>query len=248
MSDFTGKTALITGASRGIGRAIAIELAAGGATVIINYNSNTDAANAVLEEITANGGTAHIHQADVSDADAVTAMFKIIKKEHGGLDILVNNAGITRDNVIMRLKPADFDDVLNTNLRSAWLCSKAASRLMMKARYGRIINVSSVSGIAGQAGQSNYAASKAGLIGLTKSLARELADRNVTVNAIAPGYIDTDMTADLADDMKAQILDFIPMKRQGTPEEVAKATAFLAGDDAGYITGQVLVVDGGMVM
>ena len=248
MADFTGKTALVTGASRGIGRAIALELAANGATVIINYNSSEEAANAVLETIKENGGTAHLYQADVSDADAVDAMFKTLRKEHDGIDILVNNAGITRDNVIMRLKPGDFDDVVNTNLRSAWLCAKAASRLMMKARYGRIINISSVSGIAGQAGQSNYAASKAGLIGMTKALARELADRNVTVNAVAPGYIDTDMTKDLADDLKEQIVDFIPMKRQGTPEEVAKAVAFIASDDAGYITGQVLVVDGGMVM
>lgn len=248
MSDFTGKTALVTGASRGIGRAIALELAAGGATVIINYRSNTDAAEAVQQAITDAGGTAHLYQADVSDSDAVDAMFKTLKKDYGGVDILVNNAGITRDNVIMRLKPDDFDAVLNTNLRSAWLCSKAASRLMMKARYGRIINISSVSGIVGQAGQSNYAASKAGLIGLTKALARELADRNVTINAVAPGYIETDMTANLGDDLKQQIINFIPMKRQGTPEEVAKAVAFLAGDEAAYITGQVLVVDGGMAM
>jgi 3-oxoacyl-[acyl-carrier protein] reductase len=248
MSDFKDKVAVVTGASRGIGRAIALELGSRGAIVVVNYNKNADAANEVVAAVKAAGGGGMAVQADVSDAEQVEALFKAVTGEYKGIDILVNNAGTTKDNLIMMLKPDDFDTVINTNLRSAWLCSKAASRQMMKKRYGRIINITSVVGIAGNGGQTNYAASKAGMIGLTKALAKEIASRNVTVNAIAPGFIDTDMTSELSDDIMKKAIDAIPLGRQGKAEEVAKAVAFLASDDAGYITGQVLVVDGGMVM
>jgi 3-oxoacyl-[acyl-carrier protein] reductase len=248
MSDFAEKIVLVTGASRGIGRAIALEFGSRGAIVVINYNSSAGPANEVLEQIKAAGGDGMVYQADVSDADAVDEMIKTVTKEYGKLDVLVNNAGTTRDNVIMMLKPEDFDTVINTNLRSAWLCSKAASRAMMRKRSGRIINITSVVGIAGNGGQTNYSASKAGMIGLTKSLAKEIATRNITVNAVAPGFIATDMTAELSEDIQATALSHIPLGRMGKPEEVAKAVAFLASDDAAYITGQVIVVDGGMVM
>ena len=248
MSSFEGKIVLVTGGSRGIGRAIALSFGKQGATVIVNYNSSADAANAVVEEIKSAGGDGMAIQADVSDADQVDAMMKEVIGAYSKLDVVVNNAGTTRDNVIMMLKPEDFDTVINTNLRSAWLVSKAASRQMMRKRTGKIINITSVVGISGNGGQTNYAASKAGMIGLTKSLAKELATRNVTVNAVAPGFIGTDMTSDLADDVKETALSHIPLGRMGDPEDVAKAVAFLASDDAAYITGQVLVVDGGMVM
>jgi 3-oxoacyl-[acyl-carrier protein] reductase len=248
MSDFKDKIVLVTGGSRGIGRAIALEFGRRGATVVINFRSSEAEANDVLEQVKAAGGNGQIYQADVSDADAVDEMIKAVTKDYGQLDVLVNNAGVTRDNVIMMLKPEDFDVVVNTNLRSAWLCSKAASRQMMRKRTGRIINITSVVGIAGNGGQTNYAASKAGLIGLTKSLAKEIASRNITVNAVAPGFIATDMTAELSADVKETALSHIPLGRMGEPEEVAKAVVFLASDDAAYITGQVLVVDGGMVM
>jgi len=248
MSDLKEKVAVVTGGSRGIGRAIALELGRRGAAVIVNYNSNAEAANEVLEQIKAAGGDGMVYQADVSDDEQVTDLFKTITGEYGKIDILVNNAGTTRDNVIMLLKPEDFDTVINTNLRSAWLCSKVASRAMMRKRTGRIINITSVVGISGNGGQTNYAASKAGMIGLTKSLAKEIAARNITVNAVAPGFIDTDMTAALSDEVKEIALSHIPLGRMGDPEDVAKAVAFLASDDAAYITGQVLIVDGGMVM
>jgi 3-oxoacyl-[acyl-carrier protein] reductase len=248
MSDFTGKIALVTGGSRGIGRAIALELGSRGATVVVNFRSSEAEANEVLEQIKASGGDGMVYKADVSDAEAVEEMIKVVTKEYGQLDVLVNNAGVTRDNVIMMLKPEDFDIVIDTNLRSAWLTCKAASRQMMRKRSGRIINITSVVGIAGNGGQTNYSASKAGLIGLTKSLAKELATRGVTVNAVAPGFIGTDMTAELDDAMKETAISHIPLGRMGQPEDVAKAVAFLASDDAGYITGQVLIVDGGMVM
>jgi 3-oxoacyl-[acyl-carrier protein] reductase len=248
MSDFKDKIVLVTGGSRGIGRAIALEMGKRGATVVVNFRSSEAEANTVLEEIKASGGNGMIYKADVADADAVDEMLKTVIKEYGQLDVLVNNAGVTRDNVIMMLKPEDFDVVIDTNLRSAWLCCRAASRQMMRKRTGRIINITSVVGIAGNGGQTNYSASKAGLIGLTKSLAKELASRNVTVNAVAPGFIATDMTAELDPAMKETALSHIPLGRMGAPEDVAKAVAFLASDDAAYITGQVLIVDGGMLM
>lgn len=248
MADFSGKIVLVTGASRGIGRAIALEFGTNGATVVVNYNSSEGPAQEVLALIKEAGGDGMIYQADVSDDEQVAAMVKTVTKEYGQLDILVNNAGTTRDNVIMMLKPDDFDTVINTNLRSAWLCSKAASRTMMRKRTGRIINITSVVGISGNGGQTNYSASKAGMIGLTKSLAKEIASRGVTVNAVAPGFIGTDMTSDLADDVKETAISHIPLGRMGEPADIAKAVAFLASDDAKYITGQVLVVDGGMVM
>ncbi len=248
MTDFRERVAIVTGGSRGIGRAIALELGKRGATVIVNYNRSADAAEEVVAAIKAEGGDGAAVQADVADADAAEALIKQAKDTYDRVDILVNNAGTTRDNLIARMKVDDFDAVLNTNLRSAWVMSKAASRLMMRARYGRIINITSVSGIAGQAGQTNYSASKAGLIGLTKSLAREVASRGVTVNAVAPGFIATDMTADLPENLTEQLNQQIPLGRWGEPGEVAHAVAFLASEHAGYITGAVLSVDGGLVM
>ena len=248
MSDLTGKIALVTGGSRGIGRAICLELASRGATVVVNFNSNGDAAREVVTEIEAIGGTAQTWQADVSNEEQVKAMFKSITDNHGTIDILVNNAGMTRDNVIMLMNPDDFDAVINTNLRSTWLCCKTAVRTMMRKRTGAIVNITSVVGIAGNGGQTNYAASKAGIIGLTKSLAKEVAVRGINVNAVAPGFVGTDMTSDLSDDIKAKAVEAIPLGRMGSPEDIAKAVAFLASPDASYITGQTLVVDGGMVM
>lgn len=248
MTQFTDRVAVVTGGSRGIGRAIALALGTAGATIIVNYNRSADAANEVVEAIHAAGGKGDAVQADVSDPDAAAELVKYAKDTYGKLDILVNNAGTTRDNLIARMSVEDFDTVLNTNLRSAWVMSKAASRIMMRARYGRIINITSVSGIAGQAGQTNYSASKAGLIGLTKSLAREVAPRGVTVNAVAPGFIATDMTSDLPEDITTKLNEQIPLGRWGTPEEIAHAVTFLASEQAGYITGTVLSVDGGLVM
>ncbi len=248
MSQLEGKTALVTGGSRGIGRAICLELAAKGATVLVNYHQNADAADDVVRTIADQGGEATALQADVSNDSEVTDLFKQAIADQGTIDILVNNAGMTRDNVIMLMKPDDFDAVLATNLRSCWLCCKAASRTMMRKRSGSIVNITSVVGIAGNGGQTNYAASKAGIIGLTKSLAKELAVRGVRVNAVAPGFVETDMTADLSDDLKGAALVAIPLGRMGDPQDIAKAVAFLASSDASYITGQTLVVDGGMVM
>lgn len=242
------RVAIVTGASRGIGRAIAIDLAARGASVVVNYNASSAAANEVVEAITAAGGTATAVQANVGDAAQVEALFKAAVDAYGKVDILVNNAGTTRDNLIIRMKPEDFDAVIETNLRSAWLCCKAAIGVMMRKRYGRIINVSSVSGVVGQAGQTNYSASKAGMIGLTKSLAREYANRGITVNAVAPGFVLTDLTKDLPEDLVKQLNAVIPIGRWGTVEEVAKAVAFFATKESAYITGQVLNVDGGMAM
>lgn len=248
MSQLADKIAVVTGGSRGIGRGIALELAKRGATVVINYNSNADAATAVVEQIIAGGGQAMAFQADVSSEEGANNLIKAATDTYGKLDILVNNAGTTRDNIIMLMKTEDFDTVIQTNLRSTWLCSKAAVRNMMRKRYGRIINISSISGIAGNGGQTNYSASKAGIIGLTKSLAREVASRNITVNAVAPGFVLTDLTKDLPDEITNKLNENIPLGRWGEIPDVAYATAFLASDEAAYITGHVLVVDGGMAM
>ena len=247
-SDLIDKIALVTGGGRGIGRAICLELAARGATVIVNYNRSAAAAAEVVALIESAGGSGRPMQTDVSNAEQVAAMFKAITADYGKIDILVNNAGMTRDNVIMMMKPDDFDIVIETNLRSCWLCCKTAARSMMRKRSGSIINITSVVGIAGNGGQTNYAASKAGVIGLTKSLAKEVAVRGIRVNAVAPGFIETDMTADLADDLRKKAVEAIPLGRMGAPQDIAKAVAFLASDEAAYITGQTLVVDGGMVM
>jgi 3-oxoacyl-[acyl-carrier protein] reductase len=243
-----GKVAIVTGGSRGIGRATALLLAARGAKVVINYNKSPDEANSAIEEIKARGGTALAVQADVSVAAEAQRLVDEAVKQFGRLDILVNNAGITRDTLIMRMSEADWDAVLDTNLKGAYLCAKAAMRPMLKAKGGRIINLSSVSGQAGSGGQANYSAAKAGLIGFTKALAREVGSRSITVNAVAPGFIETDMTNVLADEFKQKALSQIPLERFGKAEEVAEAIAFLASDAAAYITGQVLAVDGGMVM
>ncbi|MCY3797434.1 MAG: 3-oxoacyl-[acyl-carrier-protein] reductase [Chloroflexi bacterium] len=248
MSNLEGKIALVTGGGRGIGRAICQELAARGATIIVNYRRSGAAAAEVVAQIEKAGGAARCAQADVSDADQVTAMFKAIVSDFGTIDILVNNAGMTRDNIIMMMKPDDFDAVIETNLRSCWLCCKTAARTMMRKRSGSIINITSVVGIAGNGGQTNYAASKAGIIGLTKSLAKEVAVRGIRVNAVAPGFVETDMTADLADEIREKAIEAIPLGRMGAAQDIAKAVAFLASDEAAYITGQTLVVDGGMVM
>ncbi len=248
MTQLSERIAIVTGASRGIGRGIALELAKRGATVIVNYQSNADAANEVVALITAAGGKAQAVQADVGQEDDVNRLVKSTIEAFGKVDILVNNAGTTRDNLIIRMDAADFDTVIQTNLRSTWLCSKAVVRDMMRKRYGRIINVTSVSGIMGNGGQTNYSASKAGMIGLTKALAREVASRGITVNAVAPGFVATDLTANLPEDIAKRINENIPLGRWATVEDVALATAFLASNDASYITGHTLNVDGGLAM
>ena len=239
-----GKVALVTGASRGIGRAIALKLAAEGAKVAINYAGNTAKAEEVKAEIEKNGGEAILVQADVADSAAVEAMVNATVEAFGQIDILVNNAGITRDGLMMRMKDEDFDAVINTNLKGVFYCTKLVSKLMMKKRSGRIINMASVVGLMGNAGQTNYAAAKAGVIGFSKSAAKELAARGITVNMVAPGFIDTDMTAAMTDKAKEMTLTGIPLNRMGTPEDVANAVAFLVSDNASYITGQVIRVDG----
>lgn len=242
------KVAIVTGASRGIGREVALKLAALGATVIINYNGSEEKAEEVKKQIEDKGGKAEIYQCNVSDFDACKEFIDYVIKKYNSIDILINNAGITRDGLLMRMSEKDFDDVINTNLKGTFNCIRFASRQMMKQRSGRIINISSVVGISGNAGQTNYAASKAGIIGLTKAVAKEVASRHITVNAVAPGFIQTDMTDILSENTKKQIASMIPIGTFGSPKDVANATAFLASDEAGYITGQVLHVDGGMVM
>ena len=246
--NFAGKTAVVTGGSRGLGRAVCLELAKGGANVVLCYAGNEAAAGETVAACEALGAKALAVRCDVAKADEVKALMDAAVQAFGRIDILVNNAGITRDGLLMMMKEDDFDAVINANLKGAFLCMKAVSRLMMKQRWGRIVNLSSVVGLRGNAGQVNYAASKAGVIGMTKSLAKELASRGVTVNAVAPGFIDTDMTAAMPEAAKTATLATIPMGRLGAPEDVARAVAFLASDEAAYITGQVLAVDGGMAM
>lgn len=243
-----GRVAVVTGGSRGIGRAIALELAHRGAAVIVNYHSSPQAAEEVCRAITEQGGKSRAFQADVSDFMQAQGLIKAALDDFGGLDILVNNAGITRDTLIMMMSEEDWDLVQDTNLKSTFNCSKAAVRHMMRKRYGRIINITSVSGQMGNAGQTNYSASKAGQIGFTKALAREVATRNITVNAVAAGYIDTEIWAGVPEEMRQAAMGLIPLGRKGLPEEVAYLTAFLASDQAAYITGQAIGIDGGMAM
>lgn len=242
------KVAVVTGASRGIGRAIACELAKRGIYVVINYAGSKEKAEEVKAEIEADGGEAETVQCNVADFEACQTFLKDVAKKHGHIDILVNNAGITKDGLLMGMSEKDFAKVLDTNLKGTFNCIRHVSRQMLKQKSGRIINMASVVGICGNAGQANYAASKAGVIGLTKSAAKELASRHITVNAIAPGFIQTDMTAVLSDKVKEETAKMIPMGSFGEPEDIAKAVAFLASEDARYITGQVLCVDGGMAM
>lgn len=240
------RVALVTGASRGIGKEIALTLASYGATVIINYNGSEGRATEVLEEIKANGGTGIVYQADVSDFNQVKQMMDDIKKQFGSIHILVNNAGITKDNLILRMSEDEFNDVIDINLKGVFNCLRNISPIMLKQRYGRIINISSIVGIHGNPGQVNYSAAKAGVIGMTKSLAKELGSRGITVNAVAPGYIDTDMTKVLKEDLKEKLKQEIPLKRLGEAKDVAALVAFLASDKSAYITGQTIQVDGGL--
>lgn len=242
----TGKIALVTGAGRGIGREIALVLAANGATVIVNYNGSKESAEAVVAEIVQKGGSAEAIQCNVSDFAASEAFVKQVLDKYKKVDILVNNAGVTRDNLIMRMTEEDYDTVLDTNLKGAFHMIRHLSRSFIKQRGGKIINISSVSGVLGNAGQANYSASKAGLIGLTKSVAREFASRGVNVNAVAPGFIDTDMTKNMTEDAKKTLSSMIPMGKMGSTKNVADLVLFLAGDGSDYITGQVICVDGGM--
>ena len=246
MSELEGRVSLVTGASRGIGKAIALKLASLGSKVAVNYREREAEANSVIEAIASQGGGEAIAiKADVADTEAVKAMVEQVTDRWGSIDILVNNAGITRDTLVLRMGDKDWDEVIDTNLRGAYLCTKFALRSMIRQRRGRIINISSIAGVMGNPGQSNYAASKGGLIAFTKSVAREIGSRNITVNAVAPGFIATDMTDKLPSERKESVLAIIPLQRFGEPEDVAELVAFLASEKAGYITGQVICIDGG---
>ncbi len=248
MSRFDGKVAIVTGASRGIGREIAIQLAKEGAKVAVNYSGSKDKAEEVVKLITELGSEAFAIQADVSKVDSVKEMVDQTMDRFGSIDMLVNNAGITKDNLLMRMKEDEWDDVININLKGVFLCTKGVTRQMMRQRLGKIVNVASIVGVSGNAGQANYVAAKAGVIGFTKTAAKELASRNITVNAVAPGFITTDMTDELPEDVKRQMLGVIPLGKLGSTQDVAKTVMFLLSDDAAYITGQTIHVDGGMVM
>ena len=239
---------VVTGASRGIGRAIAVEMAAAQTHIVINYNSSAEAARQTADLVEKKGGRSTLMQFSVADPDAVKTAFKQIMDAHGRIDVLVNNAGIAKDNLLALMRPADWDDVMNTNLKGAFLCSQAVIKPMIRQRYGRIVNVTSVVGVIGNAGQCNYSAAKAGIIGFTRSIAREIVSRNITVNAVAPGFIATDMTLAIPKKSREALLEQILAARYGTPEDVAAVVAFLASDAAGYITGQVIHVNGGMFM
>ena len=243
-----GRVALVTGGGRGIGRAVAVRLANEGANVAISYRSNDTAAEEVAEEVRTVGALCEIFKGDVASPEDVDALFKGVGEALGRVEILVNNAGLTRDNLMMRMKESEFDEVLRTNLKGTYLCTRAALRPMIRARWGRIVNVSSVVGLVGNAGQANYAASKAGIIGFTKSVAREVAQRGITANVVAPGYVETELTRSLSDEVKDQIKGQVPAGRFGEAEEVAEVVAFLAGEGSGYVTGQTVAVDGGMTM
>jgi len=243
-----GKSAIVTGSSRGIGKEIALELGRRGVNVAVNYAGSEAKAEEVVEELKALGVDAFKIQANVTDEKAVKAMMKEVNSVFGRIDILVNNAGVTRDNLLMRMKEEEFDEVIETNLKGAFLCTKAVTRQMMKQRSGNIINIASIVGVSGNPGQANYVAAKAGLIGLTKTTAKELASRNILVNAVAPGFITTDMTDVLTEEQRKAILGSIPLEKLGEPKDIAKVVCFLASDDAKYITGQTIHVDGGMVM
>jgi 3-oxoacyl-[acyl-carrier protein] reductase len=243
-----GRVAIVTGGGRGIGRAVAVRLANEGANVAISYRSNDASAEEAAEEVRAAGVKCEVFKGDVGSPEDVAALFEGVGEAFGRIDILVNNAGLTRDNLMMRMKEEEFDDVVSTNLKGTYLCTRAALRPMVRARWGRIVNISSVVGLVGNAGQANYAASKAGIIGFTKSVAREVAHRGITANVVAPGYVETELTGSLPEKVKDQIRDQVPAGRFGQAEEVAEVVAFLAGDGAGYVTGQTLAVDGGMTM
>jgi len=243
-----GRLAVVTGGGRGIGRALAVRLANEGADVAISYRSNAESAEAAAEEVRAAGVRCEIFKGDVASTDDVSALVKGVNDAFGRIDILVNNAGLTRDNLMMRMKEEEFDEVISTNLKGTYLCTRAVLRPMVRARWGRIVNISSVVGLVGNAGQANYAASKAGIIGFTKSVAREVAQRGITANVVAPGYVETELTGSLPEEVKDQIRDQVPVGRFGEAGEVADVVAFLAGDGAGYVTGQTVAVDGGMTM